>query len=53
MQKMILERKLVDMRRNGKPREMWMDGVRRGMISKALTEDADDRELCLNKIYLG
>ena len=35
-------------------REQWMDGVRRSMISKDITEDgAEDRELWRSKISLG
>ena len=47
----ILQWNAEDRKRKGKPREQWMDGVRRNMISKYLTEeDAEDRELWRSKI---
>ena len=44
--KTILDRNSESRRRKWKPREQWMDEVRRNMNDKDLTkEDAKDREL--------
>ena len=51
---MILEWNAEGMRRKGKSREHWMDGIGRSMISKDLMEgDAEKGELWQNNISLG
>ena len=49
--KMILEWNAEGRRRRGKPREQWMDGIRRSMNRMELTEeDAQDRDLWRSKL---
>jgi hypothetical protein len=52
--KIMLYWSLENRKRKRKPREQWIDGVRRSIISKNLREeDADGREMWLIKIVLG
>ena len=41
--KLILEWNVKGRRRKEKPRDQWLDGVRRNFISKDLTEEVEDR----------